>query len=187
VTTAEWVALQLDAGSPLVFQRVPPSLRVDELAGALGATVVQSVFGGGTGRRVLDARRWREFPDLDTARMDLASETERSPLVVMLDHASASALARRAPHTMSWAGGIWLPPDHPVRGVQTEEELAQGERALRVALERDPDFGRLHAGREVAVDLLSKRLFVREGTATALDVAKEHLDDGVVYLAHLPR
>lgn len=186
MTTTELVALLLDSGSGLILQRVPPASTPVDLASALGAAVVADLFGVRPGARVLDARRWRDFGDLDAERLLLASETERSPLVILLDCGSASALARSAPHTVSWSGGIWLPPDHPARPAQTDDEFAQGERALRMALAEQPEFAREHAGQEVGVDLLTRQLFTRSGTATALEIAREHLDDGVIYLEHLP-
>lgn len=186
MTSTELVALLLESGSGLILQRVPPAATPVEVASELGAEVVEDLFGVRPGARVLDARRWRDFGNLDGERMLLARETERSPLVVLLDSASASALARSAPHTVSWSGGIWLPPDHPARPAQTADELEHGERALRMAFAEQPEFAREHAGQEVAVDLLTRRLFTRSGTATALEVAREHLDDGVIYLEHLP-
>lgn len=186
MTTAEWVSLLLDAGTGLVLQRVPPAATPEGLATTLGAEVVHDWFGARTGRRVFDARARRTFDGLDGHRMTLAEETEPSPLVVLLDTASATALGRAAPHTVSWAGGIWLPPDHPARPAQTEDELDQGSRALAMALAAHPGFDREHAGEEVGVDLQTRRLFVRSGTATALEIAREHLDEGIIYLERLP-
>lgn len=186
MTTTEWIALQLEGGAQMVLQRVPPSLTAEDVARALDGVVVGSAHAEGAVPRVLDARR--NAPDIDDVdRLALVEQPDRSPLVILLDHASASALAVRAPQTVSWAGGIWLPPDHPLRGVRTEDELEQGLRALTLALESDPDLGSTHAGEEVAVDLLTRQVFFREGTATPLDVARERRDDGVVYLGRLPR
>ena len=187
MTTPEQIALSLDAGSSVVFQRVPPNLDAGTLAEALQGTVVKDPFEDANPPRVLDARRHRSFAGLDPDRARLSDLADRSPLVVMLDHASADALARDAPHTLSWAGGVWLPPDHPAFGAYTDEQVEEGERALKMAIEREPSFARAHAGELVAVDILSGRLFARVGTATAFDVAREHIDDGIIYEALLPR
>lgn len=187
MTSVDAIALQLEAGAGLILQRVPPALDASTVAAAVNGVVVDGFRVPAPGVRVLDARQCRSFEDLDAVRADLADEVTRSSLVVLLDHTSASALAEGAPHTVSWAGGIALPPDHPARGVLTDEEFAQGARALNIALSERPGFADKHAGAEVAIDLLTRRLFVRSGTSTALDIAREHIDDGIVYVERLPR
>lgn len=112
--------------------------------------------------------------------MELEQAPHSSPVVVLLDVATATELGRMAPQTVSWAGGVWLPPESAVRRVRDESELVLVERALRDVLAADPDRRRELRGSVVALDLASRRLFTALPDATVFDRAEELLDDGLV-------
>jgi hypothetical protein len=185
------VALALN-GSPVVLQRVPRPTRSEEFAVELeaitgrparsvdGVAIVPRVI------RVLDGRT-RDAANFETWDRDRASlASEESPLVVLLDVASAALVARAAPHFTSWASGIWMPAEDVVRPARSDDEVALGEATLRRALEEDPAFRDAHRGEFVGVDLLTGRLFAPKPDGGAIAAAKEQLDEGLLYLTRLP-
>jgi hypothetical protein len=186
MTSADLVAAELEAGARLVLQRVPRSTTAEVFAAALswGVVVNASAFPLPGHVRVLDARLVADFSDWDRRRAELG--TPDSPLVVLLDVVSARALLQAAPQACSWAGGVRMPAERTVRGARSEEELAIGARALVRALQRNPEFAATHAGLSVGVDILSERLFAGRRDAGILDLARENLDEGIIFIAQLP-
>jgi hypothetical protein len=183
VTSASRVATDLAAGAQVVLQRVPRSMAADTFASALGrpAAVVTAWSGPIAGTiRVLDARqRVPDFADLDGQRAFLA--TADSPLVVLLDAASARAMLADAPHLASWAGGVWLPGERAVRYANNEAERERGHILLarRIGEEGLQDVA---FGRSVGVDLATTRVFVPSGDDDAITLARRALDEGIVHV-----
>lgn len=186
MTTAEQVAALLSGGATVVLQRAARGVTAEALAEFVGGHVATDPFEPGAGGRVVDARTWRDFTGWDVRRGELERAARASPLVLLLDVASSQALLRDAPQTASWAGGVWLPPDPAARPARTEEEFALGARALAEALGGDPIFAATHRGELVAVDLLTRRLFAPTGDASAVDHAREHLDEGILHVGRVP-
>ena len=87
---------------------------------------------------------------------------------------------------LSWAGGVRIPQGDFVRPTRSEAELLQGEAALARALAEDPGFAGRHAGQLVAIDLLTRSMFTARPDAQPLSVAREGLDQGIVYLGRVP-
>lgn len=184
--SAESVGLQLDAGAPLVLQRVPRSMDAETFARELhevigrAAVVIADVDElVPDAIRVLDARACkRSFANWDAKREMLGSVA--SPLVVLLDVATTRVLLTDAPHTASWAGGVWLPSEPVIRSARGESEIHHGKQLLEQHRLAD------HRGRIVGVDLLSARLFVDTEERSAADAAAEELDEAVLYMAYIP-
>ncbi|MFH1466908.1 MAG: hypothetical protein ABIO70_21165 [Pseudomonadota bacterium] len=187
MTSVDLVAAEIRAGALMVLQRVPRNCTAACIAAALpGGVAVDAPAPPMPNQvRVFDARLVRDFSDWDRRRAELG--TPDSPLVVLLDVVSARTLLRAAPQACSWAGGVRLPAERTVRGARSEEELTLGARALVRALQENPEFSEAHAGLSVGVDILSERLFVGRRDAGILDLARENLDEGIVYLAEIPR
>lgn len=182
---------EVQAGARVILQRVPRSLRASELGAALSglgmtASVVSSPWEPtGSQVDVVDARGHdaESLEALDTRRHDLEART--TSLLLLLDVATGRRLARHAPHVLSWAGGVRLPPVVPVRTAQTEEELSLGESAFHRALAAlGPRRANL-VGHTVAVDLASEQVFMGRSDGSALDVARENLDEGIVFMGRV--
>ena len=181
--TAARRALDLAGGASLLLQRVPRAWTADALAGALQPLV---------GRPVRVARGLDDAVDIAVwdargqppATFD-AWDPQRATLVpadgariVLLDVATARHVLQRAPHTASFAGGVTMPPPGAVRGAETLEQAEAGDALLRRTVADHPE----HRGRLVGIDLLSERIFAGLPDATPVEVAREHLDEGIIYV-----
>lgn len=181
MTSGERVATDLAAGAQVVLQRVPRSMSAEALAAELEATLVTDWGPPIPGMlRVIDARqRAADFVDLDLRRAVLA--TVDSPLVVVLDAASARAMLADAPHLASWAGGVWLPGERAVRYVESDAERERGRILLRRRLIEEGLDVQVR-GLSVGVDLATTRLFVPRGDDDAITLARRSLDEGIVHV-----
>lgn len=183
--TLDRVQLELTAGMPVVLlrvPRVPTSVVADGLAARLGAgPLVDNPTSPAEGWRLLDARGW---PQSRFEAWDAVRGMVGPGLVVLLDVGAADAITRAAPQFTSWAGGIRLPLESGVRPARSEQELAVGASVLARALAADPTL-RTHSGETIAVDLLTERVFLPRSDASALELAQEKLDQGVVYVVRL--
>jgi hypothetical protein len=179
------------AGARVILQRVPRAVHAGEVGEALvtlglTAAVVSSPWEPtGADADVLDLRGddVATMQSLDTRRHDLEART--TALIALLDVATGRRLAQHAPHLLSWAGGVRLPPVSMVRVARTDEELALGAAALQRALAALGAVRATLVGRTVAVDLASEQLFTGRADGSALDVARENLDEGIVFLARV--
>lgn len=192
LTTNEMVSWLVRSGHPLILQRFSRTVTADSTARTLAelldrpACVVTEATQKVEGQtRVLDARMFpaERFKAWETMRAKMADSG--SPLIVMLDMVSGRTILSAAPHIVSWAGGVRLPVERLVRTVDTEAEIDLGRRALRNALLAAPEFGRRNLGVTVAVDAVSEQLFEPRADATALQRAREELDEGLVLLKRL--
>ena len=186
------VVLELQAGQPLILQRVRRAVTAESaarsLSTALGSPVqvVNSPWEPGeAGCRVMDARRAGEasFDDWDVRRATMT--TPDRPLVVLLDVVTSTWLLVAAPHVASWAGGVRLPTPPSVRPALSDDEIKVGERLLREALAESPGLAAELVGRTFAVDLASGRIFVPRLTTSALELARDAMDEGVVWMTRL--
>lgn len=192
MSTAEAVALQVLAELPVVLQRIPSALSCDafiaalreQLAGEI-VRVTDPLEARPTCVRVLDARQGTEqtFRSWEARRAELG--TLRSPLVVLLNAESTRALLRAAPHVASWAGGVQLPVERSVRPAQSEQELRLGSNALSRIRRAQADLLRAYLGRTIGVQLGADRVFVPTLGASALDAAREELDEGIIYMVRV--
>lgn len=134
---------------------------------------------------VSDARsvRMGSFEGWDARRRDLVPAGAQR--VVLLDVASAALVALQAPHTVSWCGGIALPVETAVRGVATEDELAEGSRALARWASELPADSPWHGAR-VGIDLLTERVFAAPAHGDPLTAALDALDEGTIYVGVVP-
>lgn len=186
------VALELQAGQPLILQRVRRSVTAAEVAGVLQEhldrpvrVVAEPTEAGEEGVRVWDARQSKEssFDGWDVQRATLASSD--NALVVLLDVVTSTWLIVAAPHVVSWAGGVRLPCPPSVRPALSEEEIRLGERLLREALAERPGLRAQLGGLSLAVDLASGRIFTTRGGTPPLSLARDHMDEGVVWITRL--
>ena len=186
------VALRIQAGLPVVLQRVP--LRLDARSAAKGleerlqhsVEVVTDAFAAKPNTvRVIDARSLRAdtFRGWDEGRAQLGDE--RSPLVVLLDVNSGKALLAAAPHLSSWAGGVQLPEEKSVRPARSDEELSLGRAALRRVLYQQPELRETHPRVPIGIMIGSDRLFLGEGGVYPLQAAREEFDEGILYITRL--
>lgn len=178
-TSMEQVALELAAGRIVVLQRVPPQLTalaaMEELAQYTGQPAPV---------RLIDARGWLEdrFIGWDIRRAVLASEA--SPLVVLLDVLATRSILTAAPQTCSWAGGVRMPVEKVVRLARSPSEIALGKTRLSEWMDAEPGW-KTHLGEPVAIDLGSGRVFWGRELASPLAVAREYLDEGIVYMTRV--
>lgn len=186
------IAIELQAGQPLILQRVRRAVNAEALAASLAAQAGEDVHVVATpweacaaGPRVMDARRALEadFDDWDVRRATLA--TPERPLVVLLDVVTSTWLLVAAPHVASWAGGVRLPVPPSVRPALSEEEIGAGKRQLRDALAESPGLAAELAGLTFAVDLASGRIFKPRPSTSALELARDAMDEGVVWVTRL--
>lgn len=192
MTSADQVALQIQAGQGVVLQRVPRDALAEPFAYQLGelldraTTCVKDPFEAHPDAvRVLDARGLtREgFATWEPRRALLGDSA--SPLVVLLDAATARDLLTGAPHVASWAGGVQLPLERSVRAARSEAELRMGANAFSRIRAENREVLAAFLGRTVAVQIGTDRLFVPTLGASALEAAREELDDGLVYLVQV--
>lgn len=190
MTTAEAVALSLQAGLPVVLQRVARATSaqgfVHELQALLGtpcAVVQAPIDRAPVGVRVLDARQASRdtFLAWDHQRARLGDAS--SPLVVLLDAASGRTLLQVAPHLSSWAGGVRLPVEPLVRTARSDQELRLGQNALRRVLHERPELRQEDA--PIGVVLGSDRVFVGLPEVSPLAQARDELDEGTVYVTRI--
>lgn len=192
MTSTEQVALRIGAGMPVVLQRVPREAQAETLAAQLrdllerATTCVSDPFEAHPDTvRVLDARgRTRDDFATWEPRRGLLGDNS-SPLVVLLDAATARDLLIGAPHVASWAGGVQLPLEKTVRAARSEAELRMGANAFSRIRSENHETLAAFLGRTVAVQIGTDRLFVPTLGASALDAAREELDEGLVYLVRV--
>jgi hypothetical protein len=142
---------------------------------AIPAEEIESPFIKTERLRVLDARRTLQFEEWDVERERIAACGQ---IVVLLDVASSDRLLQQAPHFATWAGGVRLPAESGVRGVQTNREFEVGKRLLSRKLAENPEI----SGGQLAIELASSRIFRPRWNQTALEVAQDRLDQGIVYV-----
>lgn len=192
MNSAALLALELRAGLPLALQRVRRSETAEAFAAELGDSldgavrvVSHPLEPPGEGVRVLDGRRFREedFAAWDMERARLASAEH--PLVILLDVATTRWLLQAAPHVASWASGVRLPVPSAVRVARSKDELAAGRRWLQRLLRDDPVFSARHHGMTIAIDLLTGKDFVPSPPTTALERARDNLDEGIVFVTRI--
>jgi hypothetical protein len=178
----ERVALEVLSGAPLILQRVGRGVGAEEFAGRLGSALqgavrVATTWDDGRDVAVIDARMTppEVFAGWDARRPTLVPAG--ACRVLLLDAASAAMLLSRAPHLGSWAGGVCLPEPDLVRPARTEEELRIGGRLFDEWVRRG---GR--RGERVGIDLQTGRAFTRTSDGSVFDVAREHLDEGVIFV-----
>ncbi len=192
MTTVDQIALLIRANLPVILQRVPRWFTAEQVAAELTALlerttqVVSDPLGLNPPTvRILDGRQMteREAQRWEIGRASLG--TPDSPLVVLLDAASARVVLRTAPHVTSWAGGVQLQVEHTVRPTQTEQERRLGNNAFSRVRKESRELLETFLGYTIGVDLGTERIFVPTLAASALDAAREELDEGLIHMVRV--
>ena len=181
------VALRVLAGSPLVLQRVPRAFDPDAFASDLAAKVGQAVrvvsaLDDRPDLALVDLRHTgpSTFVNWDPRRADLVPDGGQR--VVLLSAATGRALLQQAPHTASWAGDVGLPAEPSVRSARSDDELATGRHLFAAWAAEEA----LPRGAAIGIDLATERRFRGRADVSPLDLAREALDEGIVYLTRAP-
>ncbi len=179
------LAAELLAGTPVIVQRVPPTVDSSSVAAAVRAALGVDVevcvdpFQR-AGAAVVDLRGREDMTEFERRRAELSRPGQ--PLVLLADLRSSKLLLQQAPQMASWAGGVRLPEPPSVRPSASKEEVELGRQVLARAL---AEGAQLPPGTSVGVNLADGRLFRRRGDHLPLQQAQEELDEGIIYVGRV--
>jgi len=181
-------AVEALAGQRLLLQRVPPTVTAASAARRLSEWADRSFVAidslsdwrAECPWAVVDARA-REVEGLEDAhRAELLARP--GSLLILLDRPASIALAQSAPQLVSAAGGVALPEPSGVVRISDDATCLVAHEELLRALRNDPASAARAAGKYVAIEIVSSRLFLPEPGLSALEVAEQQLDSGSVYV-----
>ncbi len=181
--SVQLIALELEAETHIVLQRVPRSTTAEHVADELtDAVVAEQVFHDAQTVQVVDTRQWTadRFADWDVRRQELIDGPR---LVILLDAASGERLLKTAPQTASWAGGVRLPAERDVRPAESDDEKAAGRETLERLCRERPELVSEYRHQTIGVNLSDGRLFTPTLSESALSRARSELDEGIIFLS----